>query len=230
MNAKPFVMTALIGSIALTASAQGNAPAFGSPLQATSYAVGADMIRNFKAQEVQFDLEQLILGLRDANDNAKLRLADSEVRRLVGELETGVRKRMASARKAEGEVNQKKSDAFFKGLTYQPGYVVLPSGLAYRPIQTGTGPKAGDDATVVANYRGSLLDGAEFDASTPGQPATFKLSGLIAGWREAIKLMPAGSKWEIFLPPQLAYGERGAGRSIGPNQALKFDVEVIESR
>jgi FKBP-type peptidyl-prolyl cis-trans isomerase FklB len=217
-------------ALAGAATAQDAAPPFKTPLEATGYAVGVDMVRNFKNQGVPFDLEQLIHGMRDATAGSKLLLSDAEVRRLVGELETEVRTKMITARKAEGEANQKKSDEFLKANAAKPGVVSLPSGLQYLVLKAGTGAKPGDDATVLANYRGMLADGTEFDASAPGKPATFKVAGVIPGWREALKLMPAGSKWQLVVPPKLAYAERGAGRIIGPNQVLQFEVELVEVR
>jgi FKBP-type peptidyl-prolyl cis-trans isomerase FklB len=224
----PLALYTTIAMLAGTASAQTPPAPFKTPLEATGYAVGVDMVRNFRNQGVPFDLEQLIHGMRDATAGSKLLLSDAEVKRLVGELETEVRTKMIAARKAEAETNQKKSDEFLKANAAKPGVVSLPSGLQYRVMKAGTGAKPGDDATVLANYRGMLADGTEFDASAAGQPASFKLNGVIAGWREALKLMPAGSKWELVVPPKLAYAERGAGRIIGPNQVLRFEVELVE--
>ncbi len=203
---------------------------FKTPMEATGYAVGVDMVRNFKIQDVPFDLEQLIHGLRDASAGGKLLMSDTEVTRHVRELEAEVRKKMAAARKVEGEANLKKSEEFMKTNSRATGVITLPSGLQYLPAKMGSGPKASDNSTVIANYRGMLLDGTSFDSSEPGKPVSLKLPALVPGWREAVKLMPAGSKWQLFIPPNLAYGERGAGRTIGPNQALKYDVEIIEVR
>ncbi len=203
---------------------------FKTPLEATSYAVGVDMVRNFGAQSVSFDQAQLIQGIKDASAGGKLLLADDEVKQRVASLETDVRNRMVAARKAEGEANLKKGEAFLQSNGAKPGVVTLASGLQYRIEKTGTGPTAVDASTVLANYRGSLSDGTVFDASEPGKPVTLQVSQVVTGWKEALKLMPAGSKWELTLPPALAYGERGAGRVIGPNQVLRFDLEVLEVR
>ena len=108
--------------------------------------------------------------------------------------------------------------------------ITLPSGPQYSITKEGHGARASESMTVLANYKGQLLDGTEFDATAPGKPASFKLAGVIPGWREAMLLMPVGSTWQIFIPAQLAYGERGAGRQIGPNQALRFDVELVEAK
>lgn len=215
---------------AVTASPSVPAP-FKTALEATSYAVGADMVRNFKAQDVAFDLTQLIQGINDATSNGKkLLLSDADVKRLVTGLELDVRSKMIAAHKVEADANLKKSAEFLKSNGARPGVVTLASGVQYLPEKTGTGPKPVDDSTVIANFTGTLPDGTIFDASEKGKPVSVKLSQVIPGWREALKLMPAGSKWELTLPPSQAYGERGAGRVVGPNQVLRFDVEVLEVR
>jgi FKBP-type peptidyl-prolyl cis-trans isomerase FklB len=228
MKLKTLCLSIALTLVAGAAVAQTAASAFKTPLEATGYAVGVDMVRNFKAQGVTFDVEQLIHGLRDASSGAKLALSDAEVKRLVGELETDVRSKMAAMRKQEAETNQKAGAEFLAANAKKPGVVTLPSGLQYLVIKAGTGRKPTDESSVQANYSGQLVDGTTFDANQPGSPATFKVGGVIPGWREALKLMPQGSKWQLVIPPALAYGERGAGRAIGPNQTLRFDVEVVE--
>lgn len=215
---------------ATTTTTAGAIPApFKTAIAATSYAVGADMVRNFKAQNVAFDMEQLVHGINDAS-GGKMLMTEVDIKRLVVELENDVRRKMVSARKAEGEANLKISEEFLKTSAARPGVMTLPSGLQYKVEKMGTGSKPGEDATVVANFKGTLPDGTVFDSSEPGKPVMIKLSQVIVGWREALKLMPAGSKWELTLPSSLAYGERGAGRTIGPNLALRFEVEVVEVR
>jgi FKBP-type peptidyl-prolyl cis-trans isomerase FklB len=135
---------------------------------------------------------------------------------------------MVAARKLEAETNLKAGAEFLAANAKKPGVTTLPSGLQYMVLKAGTGRKPTDESSVVANYSGQLIDGTTFDASQPGSPATFKVGGVIPGWREALKLMPLGSKWQLTIPAALAYGERGAGRSIGPNQVLRFDVELVE--
>lgn len=226
----------LLSSISYAQSAAPAKPAaaapspFKTPLEATSYAVGVDMVRNFKAQSVSFDQAQLIQGIKDATAGGKLLMGDAEVKQLVVGLETDVRNKMVAARKSEGEANLKKTDEFLKANAAKSGVVTLASGLQYRIEKTGTGAKANDESSVLVNYKGSLPDGSVFDASEPGKPVTLKVAQVVTGWKEALKLMPAGSKWELVLPPSLAYGERGAGRVIGPNQALRFELEVLEVR
>jgi FKBP-type peptidyl-prolyl cis-trans isomerase FklB len=214
--------------LAGTALAQTTPSPFKTPLEATGYAVGVDMVRNFKSQGVTFDVEQLIHGLRDASSGAKLAMSDAEVKRLVGELESDVRTKMLAARKQEAETNLKAGAEYLAANAKKSGVTTTPSGLQYVVLQAGTGRKPTDESSVVVNYSGQLVDGTPFDASQPGSPVTFKVGGVIPGWREALKLMPQGSKWQLAIPAALAYGERGAGRSIGPNQTLRFDVELVE--
>ena len=228
MQIKPLALCIACALLATAAAAQTSA--FKTPLEATSYAVGADMVRNFKAQDVSFDLEAVVRGLRDAAGTGKLLMSDAEVKHQVNELEQEVRRKMIAARKLEAEANQKISDNFFAANAKKPGVITLPSGLQYSIVKEGHGARATEAMTVQANYKGQLLDGTEFDATAPGKPASFKLSGVIPGWREAMLLMPVGSKWQVFIPAQLAYGERGAGRLIAPNQALRFDVELVEAK
>jgi FKBP-type peptidyl-prolyl cis-trans isomerase len=138
-----------------------------------------------------------------------------------------VRQRQEEKRLALVETNKKEGDAFLAANKTKEGVVTLPSGLQYKVLVAGTGAKPSAADTVVCNYRGTLLDNTEFDSSYKrGQPLTFSVGGVIKGWTEALQLMPAGSKWQLFIPPDLAYGERGSG-PIGPNATLVFEVELV---
>jgi FKBP-type peptidyl-prolyl cis-trans isomerase FklB len=127
-----------------------------------------------------------------------------------------------------GETNKTEGEAFLAANKTKQGIVTLPSGLQYTILKEGTGPKPTASDSVVCNYRGTLINGTEFDSSYKGgQPLTFPVGGVIKGWTEALQLMPVGSKWQLFIPSQLAYGERGAGADIGPNATLIFEVELL---
>jgi FKBP-type peptidyl-prolyl cis-trans isomerase FklB len=127
-----------------------------------------------------------------------------------------------------GETNKKEGEAFLAANKTKEGVVTLPSGLQYKVLKAGTGPKPSANDSVVCNYRGTLLDNTEFDSSYKrGQPATFPVGKVIKGWTEALQLMPVGSKWQLFIPSELAYGPRGAGPDIGPNATLIFEVELL---
>jgi FKBP-type peptidyl-prolyl cis-trans isomerase FklB len=229
MTSKSLVLASAL--VALSSVAAPTVPSpFKTPQEATSYAVGADMMRNAKSQEVPLDLDMLILGLRDAAGGGPMKLEEPELRRLVSELETDVQKKLTATRKVDGERNRVSSEAFLKTNAQAPGVITLASGVQYRPLKTGTGARPTAEGTVTARYSGSLIDGTRFFSNESDKPAVFKVSSVMPGWREALQLMPAGSRWEIVVPASLAYGERGAGRAIGPNQALKFDLEVLEVR
>jgi FKBP-type peptidyl-prolyl cis-trans isomerase len=136
-------------------------------------------------------------------------------------------KREASTQVA-GNANKTAGEAFLAANKTKEGVVTLPSGLQYKILKAGDGPKPTAADTVVCNYRGTLIDGKEFDASEKhGGPATFPVSGVIKGWTEALQLMPVGSKWQLYIPSDMAYGASGAGGDIGPNSTLIFDVELV---
>jgi FKBP-type peptidyl-prolyl cis-trans isomerase FklB len=139
------------------------------------------------------------------------------------------REEMQKKRLAEAEENKKAGDAFLAANKKKEGWKVLPSGVQYKVIKEGSGKQPTADSTVVVNYRGTLIDGKEFDSSYKrGEPATLKLNQVIKGWQEVLPLMKVGSKWEVVVPPNLAYGPRGAGGVIGPNATLVFQIELME--
>jgi FKBP-type peptidyl-prolyl cis-trans isomerase len=139
------------------------------------------------------------------------------------------RQKLTLAAQERAEQNRQKGAEFLAANKKKEGVVTLESGLQYKILKQGDGPKPTSSDRVVVNYRGTLLDGTEFDSSYKrNQPATFTLKQVIKGWRQALPLMPAGSKWQLFVPPRLAYGARGNGRTIGPNATLIFEVELIE--
>jgi FKBP-type peptidyl-prolyl cis-trans isomerase FklB len=186
------------------------------------------MARNFKLQGIEFDADILMKGFRDQSSGGKLLMTEEDMRATLNAYQGEMMQKRAQAMKAAGEENKKIGDAFLAENKKKEGVVALPSGLQYKILKAGDGRKPTDADMVECHYRGLLINGTEFDSSyRTGKPATFKVTGLIAGWTEALKLMPAGSKWQLFIPPQLAYGERGAGRDIGPNATLTFELELL---
>jgi FKBP-type peptidyl-prolyl cis-trans isomerase len=155
-------------------------------------------------------------------------MTDEQAQTTIMELQSQLRSKMDAQRKASGTTNKKDGEAFLAANKTKPGVVTLPSGLQYKILTAGTGPKPTTADSVECNYKGTLINGTEFDSSYKrGQPATFPVTGVIKGWTEALQLMPVGSKWQLVLPPDLAYGARGAGDAIGPDATLVFEVELL---
>jgi FKBP-type peptidyl-prolyl cis-trans isomerase FklB len=193
-----------------------------------SYAMGMNFGTGLRRQSVDIDPAILARGLKDAFSNGKTLLTEDEARAVLTQLQSDLRKKQQEVAQQTGEANKKQGLAFLEANKTKEGVVVLPSGLQYKILQEGTGPKPSNTDSVVCNYRGTLLDSTEFDSSYKrGQPATFPVTGVIKGWTEALQLMPVGSKWQLFIPSELAYGERGAGAQIGPNATLIFEVELL---
>jgi FKBP-type peptidyl-prolyl cis-trans isomerase len=190
--------------------------------------MGKDLGSKLKQGSVEVDQAILLRGVKDALSGSKLLLTDDEVKAVFTQLNTDVRKRLEEKAKIAGEANKKEGDEFLAANKTKDGVVTLPSGLQYKIITEGTGPKPTATDSVTCNYRGTLISGIEFDSSSKhGQPATFQVNGVIKGWTEALQLMPVGSKWQLFIPGELAYGERGPSPQIGPNSTLIFEVELL---
>jgi FKBP-type peptidyl-prolyl cis-trans isomerase len=193
-----------------------------------SYAIGVDMARNFRKQGIELDPELILRGMKDGYAGT-VQMSDKDLRRTMNTFQGEVRQKMAQNRRLAGEDNKSRGAAFLAANKDKPGVTTLPSGLQYRVLTAGKsdGRKPLEFDMVECAYRGTLLNGTEFDVTEPGKPVTLKVSALIAGWREALKLMPEGAKWEVVVPANLAYGERGAGSDIGPNETIVFEVELV---
>jgi len=210
------------------------APATSQPLvlktdkEKLSYAIGMNIGQSMKKDSLDIDPAILSRAIKDAVTGSKPAMTEEEARTIVTAFRTEmVKKQQAEAQKA-GEVNKQAGDKFLAENKTKDGVVTLPSGLQYKVIKQGDGPKPTASDTVVTNYRGTLIDGKEFDSSYKrGQPATFPVGQVIKGWTEALQLMPVGSKWQLYIPSNLAYGDRGAGGDIGPNSTLVFDIELL---
>jgi FKBP-type peptidyl-prolyl cis-trans isomerase len=215
-----------------TAAKTGTSLALKTQKEKFSYAIGMNtgqrMAESFKKQSVPYDPAIISRGLRDGLAGSKTLLTDDEARAAIKAVQDEIGKAQQAKLQEEGAVNKKQGEAFLAANKGKEGVVTLPSGLQYKIIKAGTGPKPTTNDTVVCNYKGTLIDGKEFDSSYKrGQPATFPVGGVIKGWTEALQLMPVGSKWQLFIPPDLAYGERGAGADIGPGSTLVFEVELM---
>jgi FKBP-type peptidyl-prolyl cis-trans isomerase len=193
-----------------------------------SYAIGMNVGKSLKEQPIELDPNIVAQGLKDTLSGAKPALTDDEVKAVLTQLQGEMRAKQEAMMQQVGGANKKEGDAFLEANKSKEGVVTLPSGLQYKILTKGSGPKPAAGDTVVCNYRGTLVNGKEFDSSYKrGQPATFPVSGVIRGWTEALQLMPVGSKWQLFVPAELAYGDRGAGPDIGPGATLIFDVELL---
>jgi FKBP-type peptidyl-prolyl cis-trans isomerase FklB len=199
-----------------------------------SYAIGLNIGKSIHRDGVDVDPNILSRGMKDALSGAKPALTDDEAKAVMMSLQTRVRKQQAEqtqvaaeAAKKVGEANKTAGDAFLAANKTKEGIVTLPSGLQYKILTQGTGPKPTAADTVVCNYKGTLLDNTEFDSSySRNQPLTIPVSGVIKGWTEALQLMPVGSKWQLFIPSDLAYGPQAKG-PIGANSTLIFEVELL---
>lgn len=193
-----------------------------------SYAIGLNIGKSLRKDSVDVDPAIFARGVKDAVTGAKALLTDDELKATLTTLQGELQARQMEEMKKAGDINQKAGEAFLAQNKTKEGVVTLPSGLQYKILTPGNGPKPTASDSVTCNYRGTLLDGTEFDSSYKrGQPATFPVSGVIKGWTEAVQLMPVGSKWQLFIPASLAYGDRGAGNEIGPNSTLIFEVELL---
>lgn len=192
-----------------------------------SYSIGASIGKNLKNESPNIDLNLLIEGLKSSMAGEKLLISDKEIRQAMADYQTKLRQHATEIKQQAIIENKKKSDDYLAANKAKPGVSVLPSGVQYKVIKAGDGKKPLETDLVEVNYRGTLINGTEFDATEPGKPASLKVSSLIAGWKSALTEMPVGSKWQLVIPSQLAYGERGVGNDIGPNEVLVFDVELL---
>ena len=193
-----------------------------------SYAVGWDIGADIKRRSTEFDVESLITAIRDIVAGEEPKVTTEEMRTLLTALQEKVRAEQVEQFRELSEKNQAESEAFLLANKAKTGIVVLPSGVQYRIIEEGDGARPGLESRVTVHYRGSKLDGREFDSSfARGTPEEFTVNAVLKGWQEVLPLMKAGSTWQIFVPPELAFGARG-NPPVGPNEALMFDLKLVE--
>ncbi|HKD84770.1 MAG TPA: FKBP-type peptidyl-prolyl cis-trans isomerase N-terminal domain-containing protein [Terriglobales bacterium] len=193
-----------------------------------SYAIGMNIGKGLHKDSIDVDPNMIMRGLKDGMAGGTTLMTDEQAQAAITELRTQMMAKMAAEHQKEAEANKKEGEAFLAANKTKPGVVTLPSGLQYKVLKDGTGPKPAATDQVKCNYRGTLVNGTEFDSSAKhGEPITFPVNGVIKGWTEALQLMPVGSKWQLYVPADLAYGERGAGDVIPPNSTLIFDVELL---
>lgn len=211
-----------------TPAATPSIPGLPTKKDQVSYAIGLNVGKGLHRESIDVDPNVIMQGLKDGMAGDKALMTDDQVQQTMVQLQTEVRAQEEAKAKQQAVENQKAGEAFLAANKSKPGVITLPDGLQYKIVKQGTGPKPTMNDVVTCNYRGTLIDGKEFDNSYKrGEPATFPVRGVIKGWTEVLQLVPVGTKFELWLPPDLAYGERGAGPDIGPNATLAFEVELL---
>lgn len=210
------------------ASSTPQSSPFTTDKEKASYAIGMNIGNSLKHDGLDVDPNVVSQGLKDAMSGAKSQISEADAQEAMTKLRTEVMAKKQEEMAHAGEANKQAGDQFLAANKAKPGVVTLPDGLQYKVEKEGTGPKPKSSDTVTVNYRGTLIDGKEFDSSYKrGQPETLGVGQVIKGWTEALELMPVGSKWQLVIPPDLAYGSNGAGGVIGPNSTLVFDIELL---
>jgi FKBP-type peptidyl-prolyl cis-trans isomerase FklB len=193
-----------------------------------SYSIGLDIGKNMKTNSIEVDSEILLQGLKDGLEGKDGLLTEEEIAQVMQEFQQELMAKQAAKQKEDGEKNMKEGAEFLEANKKKEGVKVLPSGLQYKVIKSGDGPSPKETDKVKTHYKGTLINGTEFDNSySRGEPAVFPVNGVIKGWTEVLQLMKVGDKWEVYIPADLAYGERGAGGTIPPNATLIFEVELL---
>jgi FKBP-type peptidyl-prolyl cis-trans isomerase FklB len=213
---------------AATAAKPATAPTLATDREKASYAIGANIGKSMKKEGVDLDPALIARGIKDGFAGGKLLLTDEQAQAALTAFSAEMKKKQEAQLALVAAANEKEGQAFLATNKTKPGIVTTPSGLEYKVLTAGTGPKPTPEDTILCNYRGTLINGTEFDSSYKrGQPTSIPVGGVIKGWTEALQLMPVGSKWQLFIPSELAYGPRAAGPDIGPNSTLIFEVELI---
>lgn len=194
-----------------------------------SYSIGSDLGTNLKKQGIAINPDVFAKGVADGMHGGKLLMTEAEMKKVLGDFEKELMEKRSKELNQQAEENKKKGEAFLKTNATKEGVVTLESGLQYKVIKSGEGIKPTAEDMVTVEYTGRLLNGEVFDSTEKaGKPVSFKLSQVIPGWTEALKLMPKGSTWEIYIPSKLAYGSRNVGGAIGPNETLIFNVHLVD--
>ena len=193
------------------------------------YSIGYEFGAELRSYDIDLDLDAVLQAVRDAYSQTEPRVEVAEMRQLMMELQEQIRQERMAAFQQLAEDNQERADQFLTENRGKSGIVALPSGVQYRVIEEGEGSRPGLEDVVTVHYRGSKIDGREFDSSfRRGVPAVFQVNSVIEGWQEVLPLMREGAMWQVFLPPELAFGVRGDPPIIGPNEALQFDIRLVK--
>jgi FKBP-type peptidyl-prolyl cis-trans isomerase FklB len=224
---RTFTLLMLTALVSVGALADEASP-FKDRKQQESYAIGAQTGRTLRKDNVEIDTDMLIRGLKDGLGGERMLLSEKELRAVMSQVQQELHKNMVLNRRALGERNKEEGAKFLAEHAKQDGVVTTATGLQYQVLKAGSGgAKPLLTNTVTVNFRGTLINGFEFDATPDDKPAEMVVAQTITGFKEALQLMSVGAKWRIVLPASLAYGDRGSGTDIGPNQVLLFDLELV---
>jgi len=214
--------------LAFTYSAIAQATDLTTVEQKASYTLGADLAKNFEKQGLNIDIQALTAGMQDVMEKKPMQLNQSEMEQAIASVKDQVMQKQLEARAQQAKINANAGKAFLAENAKKDGVKTTASGLQYKVIQAGSGASPTEDNKLTAHYEGRLLNGSVFDSSYErSAPLQFYMNNVIKGWQEALSMMKVGSKWEVYIPSQLAYGEKGAGQRIEPNSTLIFTVELI---
>ena len=222
------LLTAILSIMLIAGHADaGDKTALKNEKDKVSYSIGTQIGNNFKNQSMDVDVDLIAKGIKDALSGGKLLMTEKEIKETITALQKDMMAKQAERMKVAAEKNRKEGETFLADNKKKEGVKTTPSGLQYKVIKDGNGPTPKMADTVTVNYRGTLINGTEFDSSYKREePATFPVNSVIPGWTEAMQMMKVGAKWHLFVPANLAYGEQGAGPQIGPNSTLIFEVEL----
>lgn len=224
----------LSGALALSVFALGACQSQGTPSldtenQKASYGIGLQMGGQLAPAESRLEMDAFLAGIRDGIAGNEPAVAQEDIQAALQAFSEAINAEMSEQRNAEAETNVAEGEAFLEENAQRDEVMVTESGLQYEVLEEGEGPTPGPEDQVTIHYRGTLLDGTQFDSSYDrGEPATFGVTGVIPGFSEGLQLMPVGSKYKFYIPGQLAYGPQGSGQVIGPNETLIFEVELLE--
>jgi len=197
--------------------------------QKASYTLASDLAKNFQSQGLKIDITAFTLGLEDALNNKPSRLTEEQMMGAINAVKKEMMQKQLVERQAQGAKNLEKGKAYLAENKKKPGVKVLDNGIQYKVINSGTGASPSEEDTIFAHYKGALISGDVFDSSYKrGTALKFQMSNVIKGWGEVLKIMKPGDKWEVVIPSELAYGEKGAGDRIGPNETLVFTIELVQ--
>jgi FKBP-type peptidyl-prolyl cis-trans isomerase FklB len=222
----------LLGSMILLAC-QGNTQnkiELKSQQDSISYMLGMSIGKNFRQQSIEVNADIVAQGIRDVLSGNTTLFTDEQAQNLMMSFQVAMRAKQEAQMKEKGERNKKEGEAFLAENKKKEGVKTTTSGLQYKILKEGNGPKPTEESIVKVHYRGTFIDGTEFDSSHKrGQPTEYPVNGFVQGWKEALQMMPVGSTWQLFIPSNLAYGEQGAGGGvIGPNAVLIFELELLD--